>query len=576
MNEATDDWQAPGPGRWERDEAHQSAPFCGHMLEFISRHLNDGMLEGGERYGLLIDMEAAVVDRWLFARVKPVGAPDKPGELPPRWLFKLIVALHPAIRRRHKAAKKALAENRWRKDADEWQDHGRKAMRERLLGLQAVDLGSLTDAELQRHIEAVRALTAEGFRIHFRNAVAHWLGVGDWLVHCQRWTGENPALALQALKGASPFSIDTVSYLDRIAAAARDVPAAMKAIHGRGDPQDRLAVLAQSSPAVGEALSAYLSEHGRQVFTGFDLLDRTLIELPETILDSIGSRLDHRAAGLSDDPYPASLRARVPSEHMAEYDELFATARALYRLRDSDVGPCFHWPLGLMRLALLEAGGRLVDLGRIRDTEDVFEATHDELSALLGGRDNAPPLTELARRTAERISRISDVPPSTLGPEDGPPPPDGWLPPAMERLTAALMTAMSVEMGGAEDGAAEAAQAAGTSLSGFGASKGRATGRACIVSGPDDFARLKQGDILVAPFTTPAYNVVLPLLAGVVTDKGGILSHAAIVAREFSIPAVVGCGDATQVIADSALIRIDGATGLVEVVEAATPAELRA
>jgi pyruvate,water dikinase len=570
MNECTNRWQAPGPGRWERDEAHQAAPFCLYTLDFLKECFNLSLLEASKRYGLLVDMEMAAVDGWLFAHIKPVGAPDKPGDLPPRWLFKLVVALHPAIRRRHRAARRAVSDNLWRRDADEFQANEREAMRKRVLDLQGVDVGALTAAELLRHIEAIREVTADGMRIHFRNAIAHWIGVGDWLVHCQRWTGEHPTSALQALKGASPYSIDTVSYLDRIADAARSEPAAMAALERAGDPQERLTALAESSPQVAEALSAYLVEHGRQVFTGFDLLDKTLIELPETILDSIGARLVNRPSPPADDSYAASLRARLPAAHAAEYDELYATARALYCLRDSDVGPCFHWPEGLLRLALLEAGRRLQDQSLVADVDDIFETTHPELSALLQRLPGAPSAVELAGRTAERIARGASVPPATLGPDDGPPPPEGWLPPALERLNAALMTAMSVENGGAEAQPEEAATA--PVVRGFAASKGEATGRACVVSGPGDFAKLSQGDILVAPFTTPAYNVVLPLLAGVVTDKGGILSHAAIVAREFSIPAVVGCGDATSVIVDGALIRIDGATGLVELVEAAATA----
>jgi pyruvate,water dikinase len=321
---------------------------------------------------------------------------------------------------------------------------------------------------------------------------------------------------------------------------------------------------------VREALDAYLSEHGRQVFTGFDLLDRTLIELPETILDSIAARLETRDVPAEDGSLPASLRVRVPEEQRDDYDELFATGCLLYRLRDSDVGPCFHWPLGLLRLALLETGRRLAARGAIDEADHVFDATHAELGALMLGEAGAPPAAELARRCADRTARIGEVPPAALGPEDGPPPPDDWLPPALARTTAALMTAMSVEVGDGSAGPSEAAEPSQTAVQGFAASKGRASGRACIVNGPEDFGRLRQGDILVAPFTTPAYNVVLPLLAGVVTDKGGILSHAAIVAREFAIPAVVGCGGATQVIPDGAFIQIDGAAGLVEVVEGAT------
>jgi pyruvate,water dikinase len=83
------------------------------------------------------------------------------------------------------------------------------------------------------------------------------------------------------------------------------------------------------------------------------------------------------------------------------------------------------------------------------------------------------------------------------------------------------------------------------------------------VKSEGDFERIEPGDILVATMTTPAYNVVLPLLGAVVTDTGGMLCHAAIVAREFAIPAVVGVPTATTAIADGAPIRVNGQAGTI-------------
>ena len=93
-------------------------------------------------------------------------------------------------------------------------------------------------------------------------------------------------------------------------------------------------------------------------------------------------------------------------------------------------------------------------------------------------------------------------------------------------------------------------------------------GPARIVAGPQDFNRLQQGDVLVTRNTGPAFNVVLPLLGAIVTDRGGQLSHAAIVAREYGIPAVVGTREATTMFADGARVRVNGDTGIVELVEA--------
>lgn len=94
-------------------------------------------------------------------------------------------------------------------------------------------------------------------------------------------------------------------------------------------------------------------------------------------------------------------------------------------------------------------------------------------------------------------------------------------------------------------------------------SRGTATGTARTVRGPQDFARVREGDILICPFTDPAWTPLLSVAAGVVTETGGVLSHAAIVAREHHIPAVLGIPEATAAIPDGSIITIDGTTGTV-------------
>jgi len=102
-----------------------------------------------------------------------------------------------------------------------------------------------------------------------------------------------------------------------------------------------------------------------------------------------------------------------------------------------------------------------------------------------------------------------------------------------------------------------------SSLTGTPASAGTITGTARIVRGPGDFSRVRPGDILVCPYTEPAWTPLLRIAAGVVTETGGVLAHAAIVARELRIPAVVGIPDATTTLNDGDTITLDGAAGTV-------------
>lgn len=107
---------------------------------------------------------------------------------------------------------------------------------------------------------------------------------------------------------------------------------------------------------------------------------------------------------------------------------------------------------------------------------------------------------------------------------------------------------------------AQDTRASGPRLAGLGVSQGNYTGRARVVQSPADFDKVEAGDILVASTTSSGYKVLLPLLGAIVTDRGGVVCHAAIVAREFGIAAVVGTGDATTRIPDGARIMSMGQT----------------
>lgn len=101
-------------------------------------------------------------------------------------------------------------------------------------------------------------------------------------------------------------------------------------------------------------------------------------------------------------------------------------------------------------------------------------------------------------------------------------------------------------------------------VSGVPASSGIATGRVRVIRGPDEFDQLQAGEVLVAPFTAPAWTPLFTLAAAVVTDVGSAAAHASIVAREYGIPAVVGCGDATARLRPGMRVTVNGSTGNVE------------
>ena len=104
-------------------------------------------------------------------------------------------------------------------------------------------------------------------------------------------------------------------------------------------------------------------------------------------------------------------------------------------------------------------------------------------------------------------------------------------------------------------------------LTGVGASSGTAQGAASLIHGPDEFTRFESGDVLVCRTTDPAWTPLLGMASAVVTETGGMLSHAAIVAREFGIPAVLGVRGALELLADGEPLAIDGSQGTVTLMD---------
>lgn len=538
----------PRPGFWERDIAHWPRRISAWTAEVAVAPFRDGFRDGASRFGLLIShIEIGVVERYVYNYIVPAVDPSAPDA-------------EEAMGRRFATCIAALESRAWREDLALWDEQVKPDSLRRHRALQAVDLARLDDAALADHLEACRENMEIGIYRHHRFTVPAIIATGLFLARAMEWTGASRSDLLALLQGSSPVS-------NGIAAAElREVGAALEA-EGL-DPQafaglpaalvlDRL----ENDPgAVGAAVRRYLDACGQHVTTGYDVLDLTTRELPDTVLTAFwnarggATRQDDDAALVA--ARTRALRERVPAEHRATFDDLLAEARTINRLRDERGVYNDLWAIGIARLALLEAGRRLAVRGRIDDEALVFEATPGEILALLRGGD-APDSAELAARARRAVPAAAL--PETLGDPPPPPPPIEQLPPEIQPVTIAIALAIEEVLGG------PSGDDVPSQIAGKGVSAGVYEGTARLVTGPSDFNRLMDGDVLVTPSTNAAFNVVLPLLGAIVTDRGALLSHAAIVAREYGLPAVVATGIATQAIPDGARVRVDGTRGTVEV-----------
>jgi pyruvate,water dikinase len=533
---------------------HGRRPITRFMLAVSYAGDGDGFANLARRYGLPLEtMVFEPVNGYVYARPKAVGEPDEPGSPPPRPVLWLLSRLHPELRRRNKAARRAWSGRIWRDEVDDWFDRGGRA-EVVAANLQRFDVTGADDTLLAAHVEELAAHLAEQFVAGFETHGGDIIPCGDFLAHCAAW-GVAAADATALLAGASPLTRETRDLLEpaaRAVAAARAsgvAPASVDEVRGLG-------------PDVAQAVDRWLELHGWRLLNSDDVDCPTLIEKPELQLRVL-LNLDGGAPSPVPDPTP--VRQRIAAEHREAFDRLLAEARYGLRLRDDNVGVRLNWPAGLARRALLEAGRRLARRGAMVDAVHAVHAAPAELASLLRGR-GGPSAAELTDRHAEREWQLGLEAPAHIGPEEEPPPLDVF-PAPMARATAAVLALIDAMEGAGDQGSASPTDGA---LTGTGVGDTTYTGRACVLAGPeDDFGRLEPGDVLIAPFTSPSFNSLFPLLGAVAVAEGGVMSHTAIISREFDIPAVVGVGGLLDAVRHGDRVQVDPVAGTVRVLDAA-------
>src|SRR5262249_549125 len=203
-----------------------------------------------------------------------------------------------------------------------------------------------------------------------------------------------------------------------------------------------------------------------------------------------------------------------------------------------------------LRLVALAIGRKLAEAGILGEPEDVVYLRYNELRVLMADANALDARATGAERRKERQRQALIKPPGWIGPAteealDFPAPPPWGFPGKCHRKTLAKVD----------------------EVHGLGGSPGVVEGKARVVASLDEFDQVHEGEILVCQMTNPAWVVLFTKIAALVTDAGGVAAHPAVVAREFGIPAVVGTSIATERIASGDRVRVNGTSGVVEVLQ---------
>lgn len=336
------------------------------------------------------------------------------------------------------------------------------------------------------------------------------------------------------MAGIPSLTRDANTALEALAATIRETPDLLR-VYREEEPGHIVDALRGSAPgrALLDDVQAYLRRYGRRQISvplpGFP----SLREAPEAVHGMLkGLTRANPGSRDSGDETARAERARavltargsVRTRTLAPLAlKLVAAARTGVGFREDSHVLLFMDPATVTRRLLLELGRRLTERHVLDHPTDVFYLRIDEVAA-------SP--AETARATVDRRKKAREA---AL---------DGYtfVPGEMPHST------------GSEE-----------AVHGTPASRGTATGTVRVIRDESDFARLGSGDVLVCPYTNPAWTPLFSLASAVVVDAGGVASHAAIVAREYGIPAVMGTGIGTQLLAEGQRVVVDGGNGTVTV-----------
>ena len=485
-------------------------------------------------------LEMRAIRGWAYQRIVPLGGVDRPPA--PQALQWLGMRLLPEFRQRRAVARRSIREELDRRILQDWSETMRPRLVAEAESLAEVDADRLDDAALRAHWQRARDLHAYGVRCHFRLHVPIGIARFELARICRELFGWDEARTFKLMSGLSTASTDGAAALAEL--GARIDSAALRELVERAD-RAAVAGLRAADLAFAAAFDAYQRQYATRVLC-YEFAEPSMRERPELTLATLRDQLRlgfdpaERAASARQERERtlADAHRRVRgAEDRARFDDALALATLAHPIHEENEFYSISRPAALVREATLAVARRAVLAGVIRDADDVFFLTADEVAGVLTGPD-ARDL--VIRRRAEHERARRSTPAAAYGVEQ-PPPPLAIVPePNRWQLAAVAWTVAQIF---AQDHSG--ASAGDDVLTGIPASPGRYTGTVRVVLDESHFDRIQAGDVLVCPVTSPVWSILFSRIGALVTDVGGTLSHPAIIAREFGIPAVVATGNGT-------------------------------
>jgi pyruvate,water dikinase len=528
-------------GYWDWDKIHAPRPLTPLAGDVVVMGMADGFTIAQHEFGSPLALRCRMINYYLYASFTPdEDFPHQSASDVERYVEELD----------------RLASRTGERWVNEWEP----ALMPILHKARTADWLALSDEDLVKELEE-----------QLRNIIYYWT-IHGWInlslvpatalmeFYNEELQPEDKNEAWQLLQGHATKSVETSKGLWRLSRAVKASPA-LSRIFETMEPKEMLPALESSDEgkAFLGGLRAFLDDFGWRSDGIYEIADLTWREDPSIPLNTIQGYLalddthnpEHTLERASQrrEELAAAARAKLAGdpEKLRRFDALMEAAK--YNLRVTEDHSFWIDQMGIaaFRRFCLDYGQRLADKGILDRAEDVFFLYKDELRSALSGRTDLKTLVETRKAEKERWAEV--VPPFHLG-EATPNNDDPFFVAIVDKMLGLLPVEPSTDP---------------DVISGVAASPGVVRGTAKVVRTLGEASKLQAGDVMVCEMTVPTWVPLFATVSAVVADSGGILSHCAIVAREFHLPAVVGTQVGTETLKDGMTVTVDGTKGIVRI-----------
>ena len=420
-------------------------------------------------------------------------------------------------------------------DPNIWLNKQHAEFTSELNALRKVDVTKLSNLELVQFIQSAVDVTSRVGAIRFRDFIIPAIARSAFLKLLMSFVKDSKQINVMDLLGDLPYKTAVIDHaLHQLAIEAGKLPHAREILLNTSLDSVLPAIQKNAEGQILlEKVQAFLDEHGARTMRMYlPFSNRSWSETPATLLTTIAVILR------SDKPHAESnhydeIRQRLLSGLSGWFRSRFISTLEKFRIghiaRESTLYTIEEGFLQARR-GVDEATQRLVNGGALPKLEQIIYLTLTELYAALNGSLSSNEITPLILRREKA------------------------RPQAMKSWRGQWQTVKK-------------STSNTSALKGLSGSSGYAEGTVKVVNGPAEFDKLQSGDVLVCPYTDPAWTPLFTLASAVVSDTGGPLSHAAIVAREYGIPAVLGTQTATSQLKDGDQVSVNGRSGEVKLMK---------